>query len=118
CRCSHGELFFIEKLADPRDVISLAIVIVEKTIAVERPYGILEILKAGAGKEAEIAEQHDSTVAFTRKEVTREYRPFRRFAHRTGLLDGESKRFNELAGSQRSVVGQVVFDKSVIHQLF
>src|SRR4029077_15883439 len=40
-RGDHGELLLIEDLADPCHVIYLAIAIVEKTIAIERPYEIL-----------------------------------------------------------------------------
>jgi hypothetical protein len=94
-------------------VSRLAIVIVEKTIAVECSYEILQILKTER-KESRDPEQHDSAVKFAWKEVTREYGPFRRFTQPTGLLDGESKRLNELPGPNGGVIVHVVFKKGII----
>lgn len=78
----------------------------------------MNVLEGGSGKEAEIAEQHDSAVAFARKEVAREHRPFRGLAEPAGLLDSESKRLNELSRPNSGVVAQIVFQKSVVHQFF
>jgi hypothetical protein len=78
----------------------------------------LKILEACGGEETEVTEQHDSAVAFARKEVTREYRSFRRFTQPTGLLDIESKGHNELPGSNGCVVRQVVFQKGIVYEFF
>src|SRR5438477_3649800 len=48
---SHGQLL-VKSLSNAAHVVHLAIAIVEKTIAVERPHEILKVLEDGRSKEA------------------------------------------------------------------
>src|ERR1700730_6171287 len=49
-RCSECELFFVENLPDSRDVVYLAVAVIEEAIAIEGTYEILQIFESRGRK--------------------------------------------------------------------